>query len=122
MMYPHVIRLREPWQRLAIPGGVRHQRGFNLPTGLDDREEVWLVVEEVSHPATVFCNGQAVGHVAPGEAGEFSIKELLSPRNEARIEMQTGDQERSAATVDGVCLEIRLGAAPITPAAKSKNR
>ncbi len=112
MMYPHVIRLREPWQRYIIPGGVRHQRGFNSPTGLDDREQVWLVVEEVSHAAVVFCNGQSLGHVAPGECGEFSIKELLSPRNEVKIEMQTAKQEQTDASVDGVCLEIRLGPPP----------
>lgn len=89
-MYPHRIRLREPWQRAA----GRHRRRFGLPRTLDDYERIWLLVGG-SGPARVALNGADLGALdLPGEL----LLPPLWPRNE--FDIQADD-------LGDVALEIR---------------
>ena len=61
---PHIIRLREPWERERLDNGtVRLTRRFHRPTGLDAKSRVWLVVEHVEGEAEVGLNEQVLGRV-----------------------------------------------------------
>ena len=106
MPYPHVIRLRDPWRRQEHEGFIRHARRFNCPTGLDESERVWIVVESTAGSAVVRLNGQEVGRLAGGAAGEFDVTALLCPHNEIQIDLQPPQPPQE--TLPGkVRLEIR---------------
>ena len=112
MMYPHVIRLRNPWDRTVCDDGALHSRRFNSPTGLDVREQVWVVVEGLQLAARIACNGNEVGQVTDGnESGEFNITGCLKSRNDLQIKVAGGDHAQEQAVFDSVRLEIRLGPA-----------
>ena len=116
----HAIRLRGPWTcqpldwadasaaplpaggTLEMPGDwgrllgddfrgrVRFTRQFNLPTGLDAGQRVWLVIDSVHAEADVVLNGSSVGQVCnvPNPpAGRFDITSLLQSRNELVVEV-----------------------------------
>jgi hypothetical protein len=107
-MYPHVIRLREPWSHFPIEDGERYERAFNCPTGLDDREQVWLVVEGLSQEADVSCNRQRLGY---GKKVECDITAVLALRNVLQIDLPVAKSEDTVSPPGEVRLEIRLGPA-----------
>ena len=121
MIYPHVIRLRKAWkQEPARAGSLLWQRKFNRPSGLDVREQVWLVID----PAKPLANGElrAIslnGHLlelpASREAGETSqerlqwnITPLLVDHNVVTLDLVSRDGVAPAILEEGVALEIRL--------------
>ena len=58
-MSSHTIQLRDPWRHeRATGGGVRWSRVFHRPTGLTERETVWLVVSDWG--VVVELNGQVL--------------------------------------------------------------
>jgi hypothetical protein len=78
---PHLIRLREPWEREPLDeGAVRYRRRFHRPTGLDESSRVWLVIDAVGSPATVTLNDRLLGDVA-GYRARFDITAELLPQN-----------------------------------------
>ena len=111
-MYPHVIRLRDPWNRTSDGAAVELARRFNSPTGLDVREQLWLVVRGLQLPASIACNGIECGQLdGKNELGEFEITGCLRPRNEVRIRVTGDDHLLKQLAFESVHLEIRLGPA-----------
>ncbi len=113
MIYPHVIRLRHPWNKEdAEDGTTRWQRKFNRPTGLSERERVWLVLSFSQPTEAVTVNGRPLE--APGL--EWDVTEKLDDYNEIVI-VTSSTSDRSTAHDDstvveeGVAIEIRLAPA-----------
>jgi hypothetical protein len=107
-MYPHRIRLRDPWQHEAsadAPGHARSRRRFGYPGRIDPHERVWLTVAGVAGPAEVSLNGVALGR-AEGDA-EFEVTGLLRPRNEVMLE---GPGDSGGVPFAEVALEVRATA------------
>ncbi len=140
----HTIRLRGPWQyevlsrsdgakapsaagKQKMPadwsetlggdfyGTVRYRRTFHSPTGLEEGQPVWLVVEGVRSRGHVTLNSQTLAHtchrsaVADAQAGgRFSIEHLLSRNNELIIDVEhlPGDEGTGGLT-GTVRLEIQ---------------
>jgi hypothetical protein len=102
-VYPHRIRLRDPWQRETLEGGrARWSRRFGYPGRIDDFERVWLTFAG-SGSAAIRLNEQPLGSTAGGDI-EFEVTALLRQRNEVVVE--------TAVTTDGMpweeaALEVR---------------
>lgn len=115
-MYPHVIRLRGPWQiecidtpnaprsPMSIPGLWRDigladycgpaklLRQFHWTAKLEADEAVWLVVDQCVGAANVLVNGQLVGSTnSPWLEFRFDITHLLKPTNALTIEFAAHD-------------------------------
>ena len=120
MSYPHVIRLRGPWQytplarfddgtlpppgRVELPtdwgatlgdgfrGRVRYERSFNSPSNLDPHERVWLVIGGADARADVGLNGQPLGTVEGyALSSEWDITAIIGPRNALSIAVELPD-------------------------------
>jgi glycosyl hydrolase family 2 len=117
MPYPHVIRLRGPWEfevvenasaltsprsgKAKLPcdwsealgrefrGQVRYRRRFNRPSGLDPHERVWLIVEGVDAFGAATLNGRELGEVR-GYAlpASFDVTDLLAQGNELLLDVE----------------------------------
>jgi hypothetical protein len=86
-MYPHVIRLRGPWECEPLPAGQsRLRRRFGYPGRIDDYERVWLTLAGLAGRVTVTLNGTPLG-VVEGDA-EFEVTARLAGRNEVMLDMQ----------------------------------
>src|SRR5262245_52443338 len=81
-MYPHRIRLRDPWQHDA----GRLLRRFGYPGRIDAHERVWLTLAGVEAPVRVLLNDAPLGH-GKGDF-EFEITPLLRSRNELALEAE----------------------------------
>ena len=89
-----------------------YRRSFNPPTGLDKREQVWLVVERLSEGATVSFNDAELGRVlAPGTVAEFEITTRLAVRNQIVIELPSAGPINEDELPFDTRLEIRLAPA-----------
>ena len=119
---PHVIRLREPWERQRLAdGSLRLTRRFHRPTGLDEKSRVWLVVEKLQGPAEIALNDRVLGPLAasetPGHDGRstahharFEITELLRPENVISIVATALPDKKAPAGISGsMRLEIDEG-------------
>lgn len=112
-MYPHPIRLRDPWEsEPAGDGAVRHRRYFNSPTGLSPREQVWLVIEGSAGLATVALNGAELSDTPnldeaaeQGTTWSCDVTRLIATRNELIVSTAAEPAGRRGE----VRLEIRLG-------------
>ncbi|NUQ65201.1 MAG: hypothetical protein HUU20_22270 [Pirellulales bacterium] len=81
-MSVHRIRLREPWRRKLTKEGVRWERKFNRPTGLEGKERVWVVVEHLRGGGEVRLNGRFLGGItAESGEGRFEITGQLEIHN-----------------------------------------
>ncbi|HEV7223095.1 MAG TPA: hypothetical protein VGN42_10375 [Pirellulales bacterium] len=117
MPYPHVIRLRGPWEfdvlegaaapampcsgKAKLPcdwsealgrefrGQVRYRRRFNRPSGLDPHERVWLILEGVDAFGAATLNGRALGEVR-GYAlpASFDVTDSLAQANELLLDVE----------------------------------
>jgi hypothetical protein len=131
-MYPHVIRLRGPWEcvpadapetepvRVTPPCDVREtfgeqfqgrvimRRGFHAPVALVANEALWLVIESVGGAARVTLEGALLGEIAPGRdvVWERNITARQQARMTLEIELTIGDAA-SGPTLGAVRLEVR---------------
>lgn len=96
-MYPHRIRLRDPWECEPLTDGrARFRRRFGYPGQIDAFERVWLTFAHVEGTAQATLNGTVLGQ---GEgAFEFEVTALLQPRNELVVEA-AGDKGETALEV-----------------------
>ena len=104
-MNRHVIQLRDPWIRTSTKSGVRHNRRFHAPSGIEGGERVWITIDNQTGEAQLRCNGQVCGNFSG--TGEFDITSLLAPYNELEIciaGLDGPDRDHARGTV---CLEIR---------------
>jgi hypothetical protein len=117
---PHIIRLREPWQRQRLhDDSLRFTRRFHRPTGLDEGSRVWLVIEDVEGEAEVALNEHVLGRLAGNRQLEenamctahptrFEMTQLLLPENVISIVIRPAlaAKEAHASGFDFVRLEI----------------
>jgi hypothetical protein len=84
-MYPHRIRLRDPWltDAPATPGRVCRRRRFGYPGRIDAYERVWLTIADTPAGTRVTLNGDFLGEV--GGPCEFDVTARLRDRNEVVI-------------------------------------
>ena len=107
-MYPHRIRLRQPWQTERASDSIRFTRGFNRPTGLDPQESLWLVIESTAASGTASLNNSLLGSVvADRQETSFDITPQLENRNNITIELNLADNEPPP-VLGEVRLEVRL--------------
>jgi hypothetical protein len=128
MSDPHRIRLRGPWEvlalescaanaapaRMMIPctwreggwvgfrGRARHCRSFGKPRQFDPDERIWLVVESVTGVANVRLNGQEIGQIAGSTGLECDVTECLQARNQLEIDVMSDTDD------GGVTGEVRI--------------
>ncbi|MBM4093939.1 MAG: hypothetical protein FJ276_31710 [Planctomycetes bacterium] len=88
---PHIIRLREPWEREVSTGHSTGssrrlvlRRAFARPTGLVVTTRVLLAVAPFDHPAHVALNGSTLGSVLDATTS-FDITSRLRDRNHVEI-------------------------------------
>ncbi len=82
---PHIIRLREPWEREWLAGGVRIKRQFNWLAEPDPTERIWLIIGPAA-PMSVTLNGAPLT-CGEGQPAQFDITALLRPRNLVAIDL-----------------------------------
>lgn len=108
----HTIRLRGPWeyrraeetdaayQRLKLPADwssvlgdanqastFEFRRTFHKPTGLNDSDTVWLVLEGLPN-ATVHLNELSLGVTSADSSARFEIASKLDSRNHLRVTLK----------------------------------
>src|SRR5262245_37429198 len=67
-------------------GRVRYRRTFQMPTGLDEGQRVWLVVEPPRSCGTISLAGELLGTVYQGgPPGRYDITERLREHNHLEI-------------------------------------
>jgi hypothetical protein len=98
-------------------GRVRYRRIFQKPTGLDEGQRVWLVVEPARSRVIVTLGGELLGEVYWGPAaGRFDVTRLLEDHNQLDIEVEHPALDEAGATNDdggslppgGLVGEVRL--------------
>ena len=63
-------------------GRVRYRRTFQMPTGLDKGQRVWLAVEPPRSSGTVSLGGELLGQIYFGDApGRYDITDRLRETN-----------------------------------------
>lgn len=69
-------------------GVVRFRRWFNMPTGITEEHQLWLVIDAVYDRAIVKLSDDHLATIEP-QTGRFSIdiKSRLRPRNELVIDV-----------------------------------
>ena len=110
-MYPHVIRLRGPWEYRTLDGAsltgaftppgfwrdaglpdywgaVNLRRGFNWVAKPTDDEVVWLCLDRCVGATTVRLNGVELGsHDFTWGAVRYSVNSLLRDRNQLEVDV-----------------------------------
>ena len=96
-------------------GSLVLHRGFGRPSGLDDSQTVWLVVDSVTWPATLSLNEREVSFDAvslePGILARIEVTQFLLPRNELTISFPVGEaiaDSTLAEVLPGIAGEVRL--------------
>jgi hypothetical protein len=111
-MYPHQIRLRDPWEREPLSdssGRIRFRRRFSWVAALAPHERVWLTFAGAEGSAEVTLNGLLLGRQGrPGEKFEFEVTSLLRTRNELDLVVDPGGS--AGASRGDVALEVRCSA------------
>jgi hypothetical protein len=61
MFLAHSFRLRDPWQCVPVDGGgLRWRRVFHRPTGLEEDDQLVLVISGLPEGAHLTVNGHAL--------------------------------------------------------------
>ena len=99
-------------------GCVRFTRHFNLPTNLEPRDRVDLVLDGLGGTAEIRLNQVPVGMVQrPDQTGRFDITPLLRPHNILEISLEwNGTATGSGGLWAPVALEIFEGEQRRVPA------
>lgn len=121
----HRIQLRQPWSIESQAGGIVLRRTFHTPTGLSDRNQVWLVIQGLGPNLMVSVNDtELIGFSNGPEDGKekdlwrADITSLLKPdRNRVLIHLpQASWQEfRETCHTEGLNAEARNSAAVQVP-------
>ncbi len=98
-------------------GRVRYHRVFQKPTGLDEGQRVWLVVEPPRSRGEVALNDTPLGVVGRRSApGRFDITALLEDHNRLHIFVEhplldsfgRADDDSDVSSIGGLVGEVRL--------------
>lgn len=106
-MYPHRIRLRDPWDYEPLANDrARFTRRFGYPGRIDADERVWLTCAGWTGRADLLLNGSVLARDQDGARPfECDVTALLRPRNQVVFEI-AGTGAR-ADLCGEVALEIR---------------
>lgn len=116
----HTIRLRRAWTAESTSDdSAVWRRKFNCPTGLGDRERVWLVLASVSSLSSiaVSVNGDPLdfddaerADVGGGFRLAWDVTSRLANHNEVVLEVAGEEAMTAAATLveEGVAIEISV--------------
>lgn len=87
----HAIRLADAWEPPALAGdGIRLERHFGRPSGLEPGDRVLLAVVGPAVPAAVTVNGSPLPPiVAAADRWEHDITPLLRDRNHLALLIPT---------------------------------
>jgi hypothetical protein len=85
----HLIRLRDAWETRVSVAGVVYFRRFGRPTGLAPGQRVELRLEHVGVRGVAALNGRVLGPFGVGPHVQFEVRDLLAPRNELRLEVES---------------------------------
>jgi hypothetical protein len=118
-MYPHCIRLREPWTKYHTDDdGTQYlERGFHRPT-ISGGERVWLVCEKPNCGAVVFLDDRKLGVIQAGEGfWSWDVTERLLNRHNVKFQLLEwpsvwGEEGSDELPWHEVRLEIRLHSSP----------
>lgn len=129
---PHVIRLREPWERQvatdaekATPENqphpksgecgvtIRFSRRFGLPTGLQTGDRIELVLETISVSGRVSLNDVPLGEISAGESlTKLDLTGRLQNRNLLVIDFFPANSQQGPAgnslSLSEFVAEVRL--------------
>ncbi len=102
------------WLGTEFRGLVQFERAFGMPTGLEDHQEIWLVIEQVDYRAKIWLNQHLddsqntncetpLGELQLGQAPfRRSIRPLMQARNRLRLEIESPlDVDRGPRAWDG---------------------
>jgi hypothetical protein len=131
--YPHLIRLRGPWQIVCVDGDAQEAklpcdldqflrsngttqlrliRRFGLPTNLEPDERIELVIETARLSARVHLNDEDIGEIdSQSSTTRLDVTDRLQSRNELVIDVLTPtnpDTPNPRVQVESVRLEITL--------------
>lgn len=85
--------LPEDWGKLAAISekGVRLQRTFHRPTGLEHRPSVWIAITDLRGGGELRLNGHPLSVFQAEQPTDFrsEIGSLLAPNNHLEIELKT---------------------------------
>ena len=87
----HSINLTHHWTREERHGVVQFRRSFGSPRLTDPGEAVWLC-GTATGSGVLWVNGNELLSFAAGMRFEAEIGELLTPRNEALLVMDSGGE------------------------------
>ena len=108
------------WLGFGFRGVVAFERSFGMPTGLEDDQEIWLVIEQVDYRAKIWLNSDEGGVANNKMLGELQlgqspfrapIRNLMQARNRLHFEIELpADAERGerASLGGGLIGEVRL--------------
>jgi hypothetical protein len=105
------------WCGRDFLGRVRYRRTFQKPTGLDNGERVWLVIEPPRSHGTVLLGDESLGELRWGEpAARYDITERLEDHNRLEIIVAhpaldaagMADDDSGTTTAGGLVGEVRL--------------
>ena len=105
------------WLGTEFRGLVAFDRAFGMPTGLEDDQEIWLVIEQVDFHAKVWLNRNAAAETPLGELQlghsplRRSVRHLMQARNRLHLEIElpTGaDRGDRSQCAGGLVGEVRL--------------
>jgi hypothetical protein len=106
-MYPHRIRLAQPWDRLdSVEGTVHLRRRFGRPRQLDEWERVWLIPAPLpasTHPIWRLNSVKLEWSCRSDQLARANVTANLKDRNELLVEMRSSGNEIN---FDGAILEI----------------
>jgi hypothetical protein len=119
MFLAHSFRLRDPWQCESLPTGeVRWSRGFHRPTGLEDDDELWLVISGLPAGARVTLNGEqltfcaASGSPPPCPTGVSPVRRGEGDSHATEADSPTPSSPNqynvTALLADANCIEINV--------------
>lgn len=112
---PHRIRLRAPWDSQPSATGARYARRFGRPTGIGERDSVWLVIDADwrSNSCSLLLNGERFATSDPTTVAtaRWDVTARLVARNELVIEWPeatTPDDAAGPGELPPAIREVRL--------------
>jgi beta-galactosidase/beta-glucuronidase len=91
-----VVTIPADWSEtlgVEFRGRVRYTRYFHRPTGLDEGQRVYLLIDRVETTGAATLNGQLVGAVAgTGGPFRFEVSDVLTWRNVLVIDVESLDR------------------------------
>lgn len=107
MLIAHSFRLREPWQGEQLEDRLRWSRGFHRPSGLEPKQELWIVVSGARGGVTAMVNGTPLEPADTERPWQFDVTSLVGDSNQIVLECPRSGRAADAED-DGFPFDVRL--------------